>query len=213
MGGAYLRLSDFKDRAANLKRAIECFQRALKHRGPKAAPMSYARWQNNLGNAYFKLARIEDRDFNLYRAVECYQSALKYFTSDATPLEYTETQYDLGLAYRALKDKEKARAAFQAAKKRPRPILRIVFELLSMLLFVYLLFLISLGMMPLLSPILSSSVFSSITPPTNGWVWILILVELVVKLLLFALCFILVGAGLAFVIMLLSDTLMKLMRS
>jgi tetratricopeptide (TPR) repeat protein len=208
IGAAYLRLADFdlKDRAANLKRAIEYFQRALKYCSPKAALVSYPRQQNTLGDAYFRLAHIEDRDLNLYRAVECYQRALKYFTPDIAPEEYAETQYDLGLAYQALKDEEKARAAFQEAKKRPRLILRAVCHLLSVLLFICLLLLISAV------PIrLFGSLLSSITAPTpESVVWSLAAV--ICMGVLFMLGFTLLAAGVYVVTTTLFDRLMRLMR-
>jgi tetratricopeptide (TPR) repeat protein len=206
MGGAYLSFAEFKDRAANLKRAVECFQRALKYCSPKTAPLSYAQQQNSLGDAYFRLARIEDRDLNLYRAVECYQRALKYFTPDAAPDEYAEMQYDLGLAYQALKDEEKARAAFQEAKKRPRLILRAVCHLLSVLLFICLLLLISAV------PIrLFGSLLSSITAPTpESVVWSLAAV--ICMGVLFMLGFTLLAAGVYVVTTTLFDRLMRLMR-
>ncbi len=116
LGLAYCALAALEDPAGNLKRAVECYQRALAYRTPDAAPLDYAMTQNNLGNAYSDLAALEDRAGNLKRAVECYQRALEHYTPDAAPLDYAATQYNLGLAHKALNDKAQARAAFQEAE-------------------------------------------------------------------------------------------------
>jgi tetratricopeptide (TPR) repeat protein len=76
----------------------------------------WANAQNTLGNAYSDLAAVEERAANLKRAVECYQRALEHYTPDAASLGYAATQDNLGLAYKKLKDKDKARAAFQEAE-------------------------------------------------------------------------------------------------
>jgi len=117
LGDTYRRLADIEDRAANLHRAIACHEVALVHLTPQSAPLDYAGTQNNLGVIYRTLAALEDRADNLRRAVACYQAAMVYWTPDAAPLDYAKMQYNLGWAYKDLKDKGKARTAFQEAER------------------------------------------------------------------------------------------------
>jgi len=86
------------ERGANLGRAIECYEQALRFRTAEAAPLEYATTQNNLGLAYADLP-TGDRGANLARAFECYEQALTVCTAEATPLDYAGTQYNLGAAY------------------------------------------------------------------------------------------------------------------
>jgi len=64
------------DRAANLARAIACYEAALRFYTPEAAPLDYAMTQNNLGEAYRNLP-TGDRAANLARAIACYEAALR----------------------------------------------------------------------------------------------------------------------------------------
>ncbi|MGA9351578.1 MAG: tetratricopeptide repeat protein, partial [Anaerolineae bacterium] len=67
------------DRAANLQKAIQCYQEALRFRTPEAAPLDYAMIQNNLGATYGDLP-TGDRAANLEKAIQCYQEALRFYT-------------------------------------------------------------------------------------------------------------------------------------
>ncbi|MBO9309888.1 MAG: toll/interleukin-1 receptor domain-containing protein, partial [Chloroflexi bacterium] len=115
LGIAYWDLANVEDRAANLRRAVECYQRVLRYLTPDSAPLDYAATQNNLGNAYHDLAGVEDRAANLRRAVECYQRALQYRTPESAPLDYAGTQNNLGNAYRDLAELEDRAANLRRA--------------------------------------------------------------------------------------------------
>jgi tetratricopeptide (TPR) repeat protein len=115
LGVAYCYLAKVEDRAANLRRAVECHQRALQYRTPESAPLDYAETQHNLGDAYRGLAELEDRAANLRRAVECYQRALQYRTPESAPLDYAATQNNFGNAYRALAELEDRAANLRRA--------------------------------------------------------------------------------------------------
>jgi tetratricopeptide (TPR) repeat protein len=106
LGNAYLFLPT-GERAANLARAIECYQQALRVYTPEAAPFQYATTQNNLGIAYRNLPTGE-RAANLARAIECYQQALRFYTPEAAPLDYAMTQNNLGNAYASLPTGDRA---------------------------------------------------------------------------------------------------------
>ena len=89
------------DRAANLQKAIACYEQALRFRTPEAAPFDYATTQINLGNAYLQLP-VGDRAANLQQAIACYEQALRFYTPEAAPFDYAMTQINLGTAYRQL---------------------------------------------------------------------------------------------------------------
>jgi predicted ATPase len=75
LGNAYARLPT-GDRGENLKRAIECYEAALRVRTERDFPQDWAGIQNNLGSAYADLP-TGDRGENLKRAIECYEAALR----------------------------------------------------------------------------------------------------------------------------------------
>ena len=89
------------DRAANLQKAIACYEQALRVFTPEAAPLDYAMTQNDLGNAYADLP-VGDRAANLRQAIACYEQALRVLTPEAAPRDYALTQNNLGNAYRQL---------------------------------------------------------------------------------------------------------------
>ena len=89
------------DRAANLQKAIACFEQALRFRTPEADPLDYATTQNNLGVAYAELP-VGDRAANLQKAIACFERALRFWTSKADPFNYALTQHNLGYAYATL---------------------------------------------------------------------------------------------------------------
>ena len=86
------------DRAANLERAIACFEAALQVRTQADTPQGWGMTQNNLGNAYHSRLR-GDRGENLERAITCYEVALTVHTLTHTPHDWARIQNNLGTAY------------------------------------------------------------------------------------------------------------------
>ena len=86
------------NRAANLQKAIACFEQALRFFTPEAAPFDYAATQNNLGLAYADLP-VGDWAANLQKAIACYEQALRFRTPEAAPFDYAATQNNRGEAY------------------------------------------------------------------------------------------------------------------
>jgi len=101
------------ERAANLARAIECYQQVLRFYTPEAAPLGYAMTQNNLGLTYADLP-TGDRAANLRQAIACYQEALRFYTLETAPLQYATTQNNLGNAYADLPTGDRAANLRQA---------------------------------------------------------------------------------------------------
>jgi tetratricopeptide (TPR) repeat protein len=106
LGNAYSDLPT-GDRAANLEKAMQCYQEALRVYTPEAAPFDYAMTQNNLGTAYRNLP-TGDRAANLEKAIHCYQEALRVYTPEAAPFAYATTQNNLGIAYADLPTGDRA---------------------------------------------------------------------------------------------------------
>lgn len=90
------------DRHNNVRKAITCYNHALKHQTPQSDKQAYAQSQSGLGLAYVDLAKVEERETNLREAIACYNRALEVRTPDATPLAYATTLNNLGNAYRSL---------------------------------------------------------------------------------------------------------------
>src|SRR5216683_5243928 len=84
------------DRLANLQRAVECYQEALRFFTPETAPLDYARIQSNLGFIYWRLP-TGDRWANRQQAIRCFQEALRFLSPEATPLDYARVQNRLGV--------------------------------------------------------------------------------------------------------------------
>jgi tetratricopeptide (TPR) repeat protein len=89
------------DRSANLRRAIECYNAALRVRTERDYPREWAMTQNNLGNAWANLP-TGDRDANLRRAIECYEAALRVRTKRDYPQEHAQTTANLRSAREAV---------------------------------------------------------------------------------------------------------------
>jgi tetratricopeptide (TPR) repeat protein len=89
------------DRAANLRRAMECYEAALRVFTERDFPRAWARTQNDLGNVWSNLP-TGDPDANLRRAMECYEAALRVFTERDFPRDWAMTQNNLGIAWRDL---------------------------------------------------------------------------------------------------------------
>ena len=110
------------DRGANLARAIECYEAALRVRTERDFPLDWAMTQNNLGAAYAELPR-GDRGANLARAIECYEAALRVRTERDFPREWADTEYNLAIAYTSLTNGNReqnlklAIACFEAAAR------------------------------------------------------------------------------------------------
>ncbi|MFZ0889802.1 MAG: hypothetical protein WA005_15245 [Candidatus Binataceae bacterium] len=97
LGNAYSDLPT-GDRGENLRRAIECYEAALRVRTEREFPQDWATTQNNLGTAYVDLP-TGDRGENLKRAVACYEAALRVRTERDFPQDWATTQNNLGTAY------------------------------------------------------------------------------------------------------------------
>jgi tetratricopeptide (TPR) repeat protein len=86
------------DRDENLRRAIACFESALRVYTESDFPANWAVTQNNLGTAYWNLP-TGDRSENLRRAIACYEAALRVRTESDFPANWAMTQNNLGNAY------------------------------------------------------------------------------------------------------------------
>ena len=104
------------DRAANLARAIECYQAALRVRTEQDFPADWATTQNNLGETCRNLP-TGDRAAHLAKAIECFQAALRVRTEQDFPADWAGTQNNLAIAYKASGDHRRARACWQLAER------------------------------------------------------------------------------------------------
>ena len=89
---------DPDERAANLQRAIESFQRALEVRSPQRAPNDWASTRCNMGSVYLQLAATGDGAAARH-AASCFLDALKVRTRERHPVEWAKTQASLGQAF------------------------------------------------------------------------------------------------------------------
>jgi tetratricopeptide (TPR) repeat protein len=96
--GVELQEASLGDRTANLRRAIECHEAALRVYTEQNFPQDWAMTQNNLGGAWASLP-TGDRDANLRRAIECYEAALRVYTEQGFPRDWATTQNNLGIAW------------------------------------------------------------------------------------------------------------------
>ena len=99
--GSELGLATLGNRSMNLRRAIACFEGALRVRTESGSPSDWAATQNNLGIACRNLP-TGDRGENLGRAVACYEAALRVYTESGSPSAWAATQNNLGVAYSEL---------------------------------------------------------------------------------------------------------------
>ncbi len=86
------------DRAANVERAIACFNQALQIFTADAFPMQWAMTQNSLGDTY-RVSPLGVRADNLESAIACFTSALRVYTPDHYPAQWANTQNLLGITY------------------------------------------------------------------------------------------------------------------
>ena len=89
------------DRGENQKKAIDCYEAALRVWSERVFPLDWAATQNNLGNAYANLP-TGDRGKNLGKAIGCYEAALRVRTERDFPAAWAMTQNNLGTAYHDL---------------------------------------------------------------------------------------------------------------
>ena len=94
LGTAYANLPT-GDRGDNLRRAIGCYEVALRIRTERDFPQDWAGTQNDLGSAYWNLP-TGDRSDNLRRAIACYEAALRVWTERDFPQAWAGTQNNLG---------------------------------------------------------------------------------------------------------------------
>jgi tetratricopeptide (TPR) repeat protein len=105
-GNAYSDLPS-GDRGENLRRAIACYESALRVYTEPDLPQDWAMTQNNLGIAYSDLPS-GDRGENLRRAIASYEAALRVRTERDFPQDWAMTQNNLGNAYSALLSGDRA---------------------------------------------------------------------------------------------------------
>jgi tetratricopeptide (TPR) repeat protein len=97
LGNVYYRLPP-GDRAANLERAIACYQEALRFRTTEMSLLDNAMTQNSLGAVYAELP-TGDRAANLRKAITCFEEALRFYTPDSEPFECRRTTSNLAHLY------------------------------------------------------------------------------------------------------------------
>jgi tetratricopeptide (TPR) repeat protein len=104
------------NRSMNLRRAIACYEAALRVRTESDFPSDWAKTQNNLGNAYRDLP-TGDRDENLRRAIAHYEAALRVRTELDFPSDWAWTRFNLGLTFRDLGMLSESMQAFESAAR------------------------------------------------------------------------------------------------
>ena len=102
------------NRAANLHRAIACYEAALRVNREDTLPQDWAMTQSNLGVAYGDLPD-GDRAANLHRAIACYEAALRVNREDTLPQDWAMTQTNIGIALEEIGDMNGTREAWQKA--------------------------------------------------------------------------------------------------
>jgi tetratricopeptide (TPR) repeat protein len=99
--GVELASATLGNRSINLRRAIACYEAALRVYTESDLPAEWAMTRNNLGIACSNLP-TGDRGENLRRAIACYEAALRVYTQSGFPVAWATTQNNLGNAYRNL---------------------------------------------------------------------------------------------------------------
>jgi class 3 adenylate cyclase/predicted ATPase len=119
LGSSY-RILPAGDRGENLRKAIACYEAALRVYTERDFPAEWASTQNNLGNAYAVLP-ASDRGENRRKAIVCYKAALRVRTERDFPAAWAMTQNNLGVVYADLladdrgENLRKAIACYEAA--------------------------------------------------------------------------------------------------
>jgi tetratricopeptide (TPR) repeat protein len=83
------------DRAANLKKAIACYEAALRVLTEQGFPRDWAHTQYRFGLVWGDLP-TGDKEANLAKAIACYEAALRVFTEQEFPHEWAIVQKRLG---------------------------------------------------------------------------------------------------------------------
>jgi tetratricopeptide (TPR) repeat protein len=115
--GVELSEASLGDWAANLRKAIRCYENALQVYIREALPADWAMTQNNLGNALSDLAGRSEGAAGvqaLNDAVSAYRSALEVYTREQLPQAWAATQNNLGIALRDLAGRSEGAAGVQA---------------------------------------------------------------------------------------------------
>lgn len=104
------------NKRCNVRKAIDCYQRAFRAYRGKAFRQKRATLHNNLGNAYLSLAATgERRNLNVRRALRHFSLALKTFTRHSHPREYAVSQFNRGQAFLELSNMESSDYLVQAS--------------------------------------------------------------------------------------------------
>lgn len=95
-----------RDRAANVRKAIGCYRRALCAYRAQIFPFENAAMHNNLGNAFFSVPATDQtaKNRNIWRASRHFERALEIRTRADHPCDYAETQLNRGQALLQLED-------------------------------------------------------------------------------------------------------------
>ena len=102
---ANLPTDDLPTRVANLQRAIECCEAALRVWTEGNSPYDWAIPRDSLG-IYYSYLPTGDRTNNLRRAIKCYGAALRVWTEQNSPQDWAMTKSNLGLACANLPTKD-----------------------------------------------------------------------------------------------------------
>ncbi len=96
--GIELQRASLGSRTLNLRRAIACFEAALRVYLERDFPENWAATQNNLGTAWSDMP-TGDRGENLRRAIACFEAALRVYNERDFPQDWAGTQNNLGTAW------------------------------------------------------------------------------------------------------------------
>jgi tetratricopeptide (TPR) repeat protein len=121
LGLGYLVLSQEKDAAGNIGKAIESFNKAVALadndlRRARIDPQSnrqglfnvdnFAAVQNNLGVAYVMLSNYSEREKNLAAAARCFTQALQYYTEKDYPILHQSMLTSLDAVNKSLREQQ-----------------------------------------------------------------------------------------------------------
>ncbi|MEE9389471.1 MAG: hypothetical protein V3U96_12770 [Paracoccaceae bacterium] len=95
--------------------AVNAYENALLELTQEAAPLDWAKTQNNLGSALQNLGEREAGADSLLAAVKAYENALLEYIREAAPLDWAATQGNLTNLELALFDKDGDGAHLDAA--------------------------------------------------------------------------------------------------
>jgi tetratricopeptide (TPR) repeat protein len=113
-GALYQQGSERGDNKAALL-AIDRYRAFARAGDRAAAPLDWARTQNDLGIALWRLGERESGTARLEEAVAAYRAALEELTHDRVPLDWARTQMNLGLVLWRLGERESGTARLEEA--------------------------------------------------------------------------------------------------